>query len=71
MIISSDPISEVFFPIPFTTPVSYPINDFNKEEMESLMTNVRVGRSAKNLQENQTYMMGLSWVIPNELRLFE
>ena len=39
--------------------------------MESLMTNVRVGRSAKKLQENQKYMMGFAWVIPNELRLFK
>ena len=69
--ISSDPISEVFFPSSHTKPISYPINDFNKEEMESLMTNVRVGRSAKNLEDNQKYMMGFAWVIPNELRLFE
>ena len=39
--------------------------------MESLMTNVRVGRSAKNLQDNQKYMKGFAWVIPSELRLFE
>ena len=51
--ISSDPKSEVFFPSSHTKPDSYPINDFNKEEMESLMTNVRVGWSAKNLQENE------------------
>ena len=38
--------------------------------MELLMTNVRVGRSAKNLQDNQN-MMGFAWVIPSELRLFE
>ena len=38
--------------------------------MESLMTNARVGRSAKNLEDNQKYMMGFIWVIPNELRLF-
>ena len=35
------------------------------------MTNVRVGRSAKDLDENQKYMMGFAWVIPSELRLFE
>ena len=35
------------------------------------MTNVRIGRSAKNLEENQNYMMGFVWVIPSELRLFE
>ena len=35
------------------------------------MTNVRVSRSTKNLEDNQKYMMGFAWVIPNELRLFE
>ena len=69
--ISFAPISEVFSPSSHTKPVSYPINDFNKEEMESLMTNVRIGRLVKNLQENQKYMMGFTWVIPSELRLFE
>ena len=33
------------------------IEDFNKEEMDSVMTNVRVGHTAKNLQENQKYML--------------
>ena len=35
------------------------------------MTNVRIGRSSKNLEENQKYLMGFAWVIPSELRLFE
>ena len=39
--------------------------------MDSLMTNVCVGCAAKNSNENQKYMVGFAWVIPNELRLFE
>ena len=41
------------------------------EEMESLKTNVRMGRSAKNLEDNQKYIMGFAWVMTNELRLFD
>ena len=38
--------------------LSYLIEDFNKGEMESLMVNLRVRPSAKNLQESQKYIMG-------------
>ena len=46
--ISSDPISEVP-PTLYSKTISYPIDHFNKEEMESLMTNVRAGQSAKKI----------------------
>ena len=39
--------------------------------MKSLMTNDRIGQSAKNLEDKQNYMMGFAWVIPSELRLLE
>ena len=35
------------------------------------MTNMRFGRLAKQLEDNQKYMMGFAWVIPVELHMFE
>ena len=39
--------------------------------MDSLMTNVHVGCPVKIFKENQKYMLGFAWVIPNELQLYE
>ncbi len=52
-IISPDPISDIFSPSTHSRPYTHQIQDFNKEELESLMTNMRVGRSAKHLEDNQ------------------
>ena len=35
------------------------------------MTNVHVGCPVKIFKENQKYMLGFAWVIPNELQLYE
>ena len=69
--ICTGPISDVFFPGSRNRLVSYPIEDFSREEMDSLMTNVRVGRAAQNMNDHQKYMMCFAWVIPNELQMFE
>jgi len=69
--VSPDPVSEIFFPSTHNKPYTRRIKDFNKEELESLMTNVRVGTSATQLEENQKYMMGFAWVIPIELYMLE
>ena len=63
-------LTEFFFPSSKSTPVSYPINIFSRDGMDSLTTNVCVGCATKNLNENQKYMIGFAWVIPNELELF-
>ena len=69
--VSPEPMSPIFFPSTNTKPYTNKIKDFNKEELESLMTNVRVGRSATQLEENQKYMMGFAWVIPSEVHMFK
>ena len=69
--ISPDQISERFLPSTDNKPYTYRIQDFNKEGVELLMINVRVDRSAKNLEDNKKYMMGFTRVIPGELYLSE
>ena len=54
-----------------SNPDTHQIEDFNKEELESLMKNVIVGRLAKHLGDNQKYMMRFASVIPSELNMFE
>ena len=67
-----DPAAEIFFPSSHSRSLTQiMINNFNKEELESLDTNIRVGKSAKHLQNNQKYIISFAWAIHNNLCLLE
>ena len=55
--ISPDQISEILFPPLQNRILTCRIDDFNKDEIESFMTNIRVGRSVQQLQDNQKYII--------------
>jgi len=47
----------------------YPKNSAD-ELLQKYGGGVRIGRSAKHIENNQKYMMGYTWVLPGELLMF-
>ena len=50
--ILQDHIAEIFFLSSHSRILTHSINDSNKEQYESSLTNIRVGRTAKHLQDS-------------------
>ena len=45
--------------------------DFNSREMGKLQSNVSLGKTSLNLNQEQKYMMSFAWVNPDEVSLLE